>query len=677
MFRRLFLLSAVLLCGLLSTVAAEAAWRIDPEFGSHGVLHTSDTIAGRVAICTEPGENGGLAKASYVEAGTAGGELRLRIDSLGELTRLSSGAPAICKDRKGSDGLPAESAVHENGNLEIRIFRRDRGDILVVERINADGQPDPGFGRNGRAEIPLPGSDARTPVVRMAEDGRLAIAGTARVEGRDSIFLAELDASGAAQPSAGDRGAGVNVVDATRGRVRIDAIQPTPTGYLLAGVAGTPSSLYLAKITNRPIVCGDGIREGEEACEPGGTLGCCTSDCRIAPAGEICRAAGGVCDAAETCDGESPACPVDRVHEAGVVCRGLAGPCDLAETCDGENTACPQDEKSLAVCREAGSACDLPELCDGMGNECPADGFAPEGSSCFDSSACTTGETCDGSGICSGGTFREEICNAWVCGRAANFRIKKFPRTARRRQTITTAYGGEELKPQPGLPRRQICTRAELDFPGEETPRSEVGSEAPPGQITPADPGVASTASTRSNSEDTNREREATAPREAGHLMSFPLAPTSPGTMRFRVQDLFGSFEVATAPRRWLSVPTSINGSARPAGLPEGFECFLAARPVSQKRVQSGIPTRLSGGEESWQLDVAGVASVCVAASFGKNPAIIRDDGFACHGIRDPETHPRIEPRRQAKAVNQFGVFRFRGGRLMTLCVPADIELLG
>jgi hypothetical protein len=64
-------------------------------------------------------------------------------------------------------------------------------------------------------------------------------------------------------------------------------------------------------------VCGDGVIEADEVCDPGIDL-CCNATCDGAlGAATVCRADNGMgCDVAETCDGSSYACPADALAAA-------------------------------------------------------------------------------------------------------------------------------------------------------------------------------------------------------------------------------------------------------------------------------------------------------------------------------------------------------------------------
>jgi hypothetical protein len=78
----------------------------------------------------------------------------------------------------------------------------------------------------------------------------------------------------------------------------------------------------------------------------------------------VCRAAAGVCDVAESCDGSTDTCPADILASTATVCRPAAGTCDLPEHCDGTGPLCPVDSGF----RDS----DADTVCDALDN-CPAD----------------------------------------------------------------------------------------------------------------------------------------------------------------------------------------------------------------------------------------------------------------------------------------------------------------
>lgn len=152
--------------------------------------------------------------------------------------------------------------------------------------------------------------------------------------------------------------------------------------------------------------CGDGNADVDEPCDLAATNGtpgsCCDLHCGLRPATYMCRAAGGSCDAAETCTGISGACPLDASAPSTLACRPAAGPCDLTEHCTGTSIDCPADRKSTAVCRPAAGLCDVPEVCTGILDACPPDRFAPFGTTCRSATnVCDVTESCTGSsGAC-------------------------------------------------------------------------------------------------------------------------------------------------------------------------------------------------------------------------------------------------------------------------------------
>jgi len=115
-----------------------------------------------------------------------------------------------------------------------------------------------------------------------------------------------------------------------------------------------PDATRANDVTVVPIPgCGDGVLQPGEDCDPGpGGAPCCDDQCRFRPAGATCRPAAGACDAVETCDGGSAACPADAVLPDGTPCgAGLAG-CGEA-TCTAGACVAPPTSGTCVV----GGAC--------------------------------------------------------------------------------------------------------------------------------------------------------------------------------------------------------------------------------------------------------------------------------------------------------------------------------
>ena len=121
-------------------------------------------------------------------------------------------------------------------------------------------------------------------------------------------------------------------------------------------------------------------------------------------AGAVCRAAVGLCDLDEVCDGIHADCPADQYAPTTTVCRKAVGDCDIAEGCTGSSPDCPVDAVMTAgtLCRKAAGACDVAESCSGTDPACPADGMVPPGSTCrpsTDSNQCDPAEVCTGTSV--------------------------------------------------------------------------------------------------------------------------------------------------------------------------------------------------------------------------------------------------------------------------------------
>jgi len=95
---------------------------------------------------------------------------------------------------------------------------------------------------------------------------------------------------------------------------------------------GVCNNIIVPVCTTRPgrlPVCGNGIVESGEECDPPGD--CCTRRCQWSSTEHTCRARNGRCDLPETCTGRSDQCPRDKFLPRGSYCmcdnRNLRGEC--------------------------------------------------------------------------------------------------------------------------------------------------------------------------------------------------------------------------------------------------------------------------------------------------------------------------------------------------------------
>ncbi|HEY6475136.1 MAG TPA: hypothetical protein VI456_01060, partial [Polyangia bacterium] len=139
------------------------------------------------------------------------------------------------------------------------------------------------------------------------------------------------------------------------------------------GVCASTSQCAIGLTCVAGICCNTACTGACASCNLPGKVGTCSP----VGAGPICRAANGVCDVAETCNGTSLDCPADGFAAKTVVCRASAGTCDVAETCTGSAAACPSDgfAAKTVVCRASAGTCDVAETCTGSAAACPTDGF--------------------------------------------------------------------------------------------------------------------------------------------------------------------------------------------------------------------------------------------------------------------------------------------------------------
>lgn len=208
---------------------------------------------------------------------------------------------------------------------------------------------------------------------------------------------------------------------------------------LMVGLGGgqTNTSCVLDPDPNRQVIsmqmCGNGIVEAGEECDPGlgsnstccdpqtckFTAGavcdptsstCCTGDCQLAPATQVCRKSrDDKCDVAEFCTGNSSTCPTDITKPNGQscgsgglacadgVCTSLDLQCQSAGSTLGLTKTCPaKNDRSCQVsCQDPGTS-----------NQCIV-----LQTTLVDGSPCGYGGTCS-SGSCQSGTLWDTF-KAW------------------------------------------------------------------------------------------------------------------------------------------------------------------------------------------------------------------------------------------------------------------------
>lgn len=185
-----------------------------------------------------------------------------------------------------------------------------------------------------------------------------------------------------------------------------------------AGVGGQAGAGGGTCVQDAPCDTGNACELGKTDCSTSAPA--CVS-AGLKPASTVCRAAAGICDAAESCDGKTPTCPPDARKSAGTECRATAGDCDLAEVCDGTTNDCPSDalRPNDFACRPSVGDCDAEEKCTGTDPVCPTDGRLGAGTVCRVSAGdCDAEETCDGAAAaCPDDSLRP---NGFTCRAAAS-----------------------------------------------------------------------------------------------------------------------------------------------------------------------------------------------------------------------------------------------------------------
>jgi cysteine-rich repeat protein len=294
-----------------------------------------------------------------------------------------------------------------------RLSNTGTNDDLVVAKLAGDtgielwrAEID---GGNSRAD------EARAVVVDLA--GHVVVTGSIRNQGSGRDFIvASLDGATGAERWR-------HVIDGTSGQADVAfALVRDALGDVVAsgrmrntGSTGSFTVLKRAADTGGDFPCGNGVEDGEEACDDGNlALGDgCRPDCTVEVCGDGIQDPAEGCDDGNVLDGDccSPACTVDADAlpcEDGSLCT-TGDVCAGAVCVPGTATVCTP----VNDCQE--SACDpATGLC--------VDRAKPNGRACSDDDACTIPDVCD-DGFCQSGSVLTcddyEPCTADSCDAAS------------------------------------------------------------------------------------------------------------------------------------------------------------------------------------------------------------------------------------------------------------------
>lgn len=224
----------------------------------------------------------------------------------------------------------------------------------------------------------------------------------------------------------------------------VDTFSPCTVGNICSAI-GRNSVKSTCLVDNKGVVtltgqqCGNGIVEGDEECDCGGTAGCgsnpccdpttckfatnsvcdpsnegcCSSSCQFSGAGAVCRASTGSCDPEETCSGTNGTCPANQVAKDGTSC-GISG--SGLECASGQCTSRDLQCKTVMGSYTSDNdtyACNS-QTCT---ISCASPEFGPD--TCYslqqnflDGTECSGGGRCN-NGVCQGATVGGEV-KSWI-----------------------------------------------------------------------------------------------------------------------------------------------------------------------------------------------------------------------------------------------------------------------
>ena len=333
----------------VAVVRYDSAGVLDPTFSGDGKLTIAPGTGNDEAAALAIQPDGKIVIAGYTTDGTQANFLIMRLLDNGSLDpQFNSGAPLHIPFGTGNSFANAV-ALQSDGKIVVAGYARV-GTVFnfALARVDDKGVLDPGFDGDGQLTTPI-GTTSQANAIAVDPTGRLVVSGVARIAGNDDLALARYNVNGTLDDNFG--GTGIVTLAIGNGADAGNAVAAQSDGKILvAGSARNGNDDNIAVVRYLVDDCGNGVVDAGQQCDGGAVIDgdCCSSSCTILPAATLCRAADGICDIADFCDGTSSACPDVRKPDG-----DNDGVCDIADIC-------PNDPDPLQ----------LDDDHDGLGNAC-------------------------------------------------------------------------------------------------------------------------------------------------------------------------------------------------------------------------------------------------------------------------------------------------------------------
>lgn len=315
----------------LALVRYEGDGSLDTSFGGDGKVAVGIGTGNDEAYGVAVQGDGKIVVAGYAANGSHQDMLVARFTAAGALDASFGGGTGFTRITFGTGSEYGQAlAIQSDGKILVAGYARI-GMVFefAIARVDQSGALDPTFGTGGKVLTPI-GSRAQARAIDLANGGRFMVAGVARISGNHDFAVARYNSDGSLDTLFG----GTGVVTTPIGTAADDGYavaMQRDRKIVVAGTARSGNDRNLALARYLVSDCGNGTLDEGEACDGGASIAgdCCTTLCRVVAAGTVCRAAVDGCDLVEACDGASGACPADAKLPDG----DADGVCDLIDIC--------------------------------------------------------------------------------------------------------------------------------------------------------------------------------------------------------------------------------------------------------------------------------------------------------------------------------------------------------